>query len=137
MSVDKFSSVTVPALFYLRPSLVSYLLYPYSRSISTLPPSMTVVTPLSLVRNCIHATVEADQVNYYVDGQLISTHSDKVAPEQPMSINFNLWFMPKGADGSIGPVDSDEMREYRQDIDWVFHIKGALLSTVEVKDYVT
>ncbi|MCJ8304560.1 glycoside hydrolase family 16 protein [Shewanella sp.] len=82
-------------------------------------------------------TVEADQVNYYVDGQLISTHSDKVAPEQPMSINFNLWFMPKGADGSIGPVDSDEMREYRQDIDWVFHIKGALLSTAEVKAYVT
>ncbi|SQH78012.1 Hydrolase (Secreted protein) (fragment) [Shewanella benthica] len=33
-------------------------------------------------------TVEAGQVNYYVDGQLISTHSDKVAPERPMSINL-------------------------------------------------
>nr|WP_237157905.1 hypothetical protein [Shewanella psychrophila] len=57
-------------------------------------------------------TAEADQVNYYVDGQLICTYSDNVAPEQAMSINFNLWFMPKGADGSICPVDSDEVREY-------------------------
>ncbi|WP_076416782.1 glycoside hydrolase family 16 protein [Shewanella sp. UCD-KL12] len=81
-------------------------------------------------------TVEDDAVNYYVDGKLISTHSDKVAPEKPMSINFNLWFMPKGADGSIGPVDSDELREYQQDIDWVFHKVGEILSPEAVGQHV-
>ncbi|MGS0682634.1 glycoside hydrolase family 16 protein [Shewanella sp. 125m-7] len=77
-------------------------------------------------------TVEDDEVNYYVDGDLISTHSEKVTPEQPMSINFNLWFMPKGADGSIGPVDSDELREYQQDIDWVYHIADEIITSEQV-----
>lgn len=77
-------------------------------------------------------TVQKDQVHYYVDGKLISTHSDKVAPEEPMSINFNLWFMPKGADGSIGPVDSDELREYQQDIDWVYHNANEIITTEQV-----
>ncbi|MCG9728925.1 glycoside hydrolase family 16 protein [Shewanella sp. Isolate13] len=77
-------------------------------------------------------TVKAEEVNYYVDGQLISTHSDKVAPEVPMSINFNLWFMPEGADGSIGPVDSDELREYQQDIDWVYHLADKVISPQQV-----
>lgn len=40
-----------------------------------------------------------DRVAYYVDGELLAFHSAEVAPEVPMSINFNLWFMPKGADG--------------------------------------
>lgn len=77
-------------------------------------------------------TVQKEQVNYYVDGKLISTHSDKVAPEEPMSINFNLWFMPKGADGSIGPVESDELREYQQDIDWVYHNANEIITTEQV-----
>lgn len=78
-------------------------------------------------------TVEPDSVKYYVDGELISTHSDKVAPEKPMSINFNLWFMPKGADGSIGPVDSDELREYQQDVDWVYHQVDKVLEFNEMQ----
>ncbi|MBW8807580.1 MAG: glycoside hydrolase family 16 protein, partial [Lysobacter sp.] len=57
-------------------------------------------------------TVADKKVTYYVDGQLFSEHSSAVYPEDFMSINFNLWFMPKGADGSKGPVDSPEMREY-------------------------
>lgn len=77
-------------------------------------------------------TVEKNAVNYYVGGVLISTHSEAVAPEVPMSINFNLWFMPKGADGSIGPVDSDEVREYQQDIDWVYHNANQIMSTQDV-----
>lgn len=82
-------------------------------------------------------TVEEDQVNYYVDKQLISTHTEKVAPEVHMSINFNLWFMPKGADGSFGPVDSDELREYQQDIDWVYHRADAIISTDNVLAHVS
>jgi hypothetical protein len=50
-----------------------------------------------------------------------------------MSMNFNLWFMPKGADGSIGPIDSPESRQYQQDIDWVLHVEDQLLNTAEVE----
>lgn len=82
--------------------------------------------------NTLVLTVKDEQVNYYVNGKLLSTHSDKVAPEVHMSMNFNLWFMPKGADGSAGPIDSDQIREYQQDIDWVFHQAGEVLDTTEV-----
>jgi len=78
-------------------------------------------------------TIAGDKVSYYVDGQLFSEHSSAVYPEDFMSINFNLWFMPKGADGSLGPVDSREMREYQEDIDWVFFQQDAALSTAEVE----
>ncbi|PKM18096.1 MAG: hydrolase [Gammaproteobacteria bacterium HGW-Gammaproteobacteria-15] len=76
--------------------------------------------------------VSADAVRYFVDGELIGEHSANVAPEVPMSVNFNLWFMPKGADGSVGPIDSAEQRQYQQDIDWVLHIPQTQLSTEEV-----
>jgi hypothetical protein len=77
--------------------------------------------------------VSSDAVRYYVDGQLVGEHSAAVAPEVPMSMNFNLWFMPKGADGSLGPIDSPEPRQYQQDIDWVLHIEDAELTTAEVE----
>lgn len=76
--------------------------------------------------------VADNKATYYVDGELLSVHSEKVAPEVHMSMNFNLWFMPKGADDSNGPIDSPEIREYEQDIDWVFHQQGVVLSTDEV-----
>ncbi|QQP97800.1 glycoside hydrolase family 16 protein [Lysobacter enzymogenes] len=78
-------------------------------------------------------TVADQKVSYYVDGKLFSVHSSKVYPEDFMSINFNLWFMPKGADGSQGPVASPELREYQQDIDWVFFQEGAALSIADVE----
>ena len=78
-------------------------------------------------------TVADNKVTYYVDGQLFSEHSSAVYPEDFMSINFNLWFMPKGADGSLGPVDSPEMREYQEDINWVFFQEGVALSTADVE----
>ncbi|ALN58624.1 hydrolase [Lysobacter enzymogenes] len=81
-------------------------------------------------------TVADKQLKYYVDGKLFSEHSSAVYPEDFMSINFNLWFMPKGADGSLGPVDSPEMREYQEDIDWVFFREGAALSTADVEKQV-
>ncbi|ALS98697.1 glycoside hydrolase family 16 protein [Lacimicrobium alkaliphilum] len=80
--------------------------------------------------------VSADAVRYFVDGNLIGEHSADVAPEVPMSMNFNLWFMPEGADGSVGPVDSSEPRQYQQDIDWVLHVADQQLTTDEVADKV-
>lgn len=77
--------------------------------------------------------VTAESVRYYVDGNVVGEHSAAVAPEVPMSMNFNLWFMPKGADGSIGPIDSTEPRQYQQDIDWVLHVEDKLLTTKEVE----
>ncbi|MFT4925650.1 MAG: hypothetical protein ACI8WB_001744 [Phenylobacterium sp.] len=81
-------------------------------------------------------TVSNNRVTYYVDGELLSVHGSKVAPEVHMSMNFNLWFMPKGADGSNGPIDSPKLRQYQQDIDWVFHQAGEVLSTAQVEDSV-
>ena len=42
-------------------------------------------------------------------------------PEEPMSINFNLWFIKDGL------AQSGEARHYVEDIDWVFHQKDATL----------
>jgi hypothetical protein len=78
-------------------------------------------------------TIADNKVTYYVDGKLFSEHTSAVYPEDFMSINFNLWFMPKGADGSLGPVDSPEMREYQEDIDWVFFQEGVAITTAEVE----
>lgn len=77
--------------------------------------------------------VSAEAVKYYVDGNLVGDHSAAVAPEVPMSMNFNLWFMPKGADGSVGPIDSAESRQYQQDIDWVLHVENQQLDTADVE----
>lgn len=82
-------------------------------------------------------TITDNKLTYYVDGKLFSEHSSAVYPEDFMSINFNLWFMPKGADGSIGPVDSPELREYQQDIDWVFFQEGVALTPAELEGQVT
>ena len=73
-----------------------------------------------------------DKVRYYVDGKFLSEHSENVSPEVPMSINFNLWFMPKGADDTSGPVDSKELRQYQEDVDWVFHQVDDVLTTEQV-----
>ncbi len=78
-------------------------------------------------------TVANDKVTYYVDGALLSEHTSAVYPEDFMSINFNLWFMPKGADDSQGPVDSPELREYQEDIDWVFFQQDVAISTAQVE----
>lgn len=67
-----------------------------------------------------------DEIVYSVDGKEFGRHSKNVYPEVPMSINFNMWFTPEGA------IDSNEYREYREDIDWVFHIVNAVMTTDEV-----
>jgi hypothetical protein len=65
-------------------------------------------------------------VRYFVDGRLIGQHGGKYFPDAPMSINFNLWFI----DGGLVPAEG--VREYQEDIDWVFHEAGVLLMPDEV-----
>jgi hypothetical protein len=65
-------------------------------------------------------------VRYFVDGQLIAQHGGEYYPDALMSINFNLWFI----DGGLVP--SDGVRQYEEDVDWVFHEAGALLMPDQV-----
>jgi len=70
-------------------------------------------------------------VRYFVDGKLIAQHGGKYYHDAPMSINFNLWFI----DGGLAHVEG--VREYQEDIDWVFHQVGVLLMPDEVNAKVT
>lgn len=54
-----------------------------------------------------------------------------------MSINFNLWFTPQSVDGANAPVKSPEMRQYQQDVDWVFHRANAVMAHSEVEQTVS
>ena len=65
-------------------------------------------------------------VRYFVDGMLIAQHGGEYYPDAPMSINFNLWFI----DGGLAQTGG--VREYQEDIDWVFHAVGVLLMPEEV-----
>jgi hypothetical protein len=65
-------------------------------------------------------------VTYYLDGRQVATHGGKYYPEVPMSINFNLWFI----DG--GGLPAGPTRTYQEDVDWVYHQVGAVLSPAQV-----
>jgi len=66
-------------------------------------------------------------VRYYLDGRKLASHGGAYYPEVPMSINFNLWFIQDGL------LPSAELREYSQDIDWVFFRAGTVLRPTEVE----
>jgi hypothetical protein len=65
--------------------------------------------------------VTGGTVRYFVDGKLIAQHGGDYYPDAPMSINFNLWFI----DGGL--VQAESLRQYEEDIDWVFHQAGVML----------
>jgi len=70
--------------------------------------------------------VSGGTVRYFIDGKLIAQHGGSYYPDAPMSINFNLWFI----DGGLSQAEG--VREYQQDIDWVFHEAGTLLMPEDV-----
>ena len=70
--------------------------------------------------------VTGGTVRYFVDGTLMAQHGGSYYPDAPMSINFNLWFI----DGGL--TQAEGVREYQEDIDWVFHQAGVLLMPQEV-----
>jgi len=65
-------------------------------------------------------------VSYYLDGAMIATHGGKYYPDVPMSINFNLWFIQGGE------LPPGGLRSYHEDIDWVYHEVGDVLSPQQV-----
>jgi hypothetical protein len=65
-------------------------------------------------------------VRYFIDAKLIGQHGGAYYPDALMSINFNLWFIDEGL------VQAEGVREYQEDIDWVFHQAGVLLVPDEV-----
>ena len=69
-------------------------------------------------------------VRYFVDDELLADHRDRVYPEVPMSVNFNLWFIRNGL-LPVGPK-----RVWVEDVDWVYHRQGAKLSRSEVESAV-
>ena len=57
---------------------------------------------------------------------MVGQHGGDYYPDAPMSINFNLWFIEGGLSGAT------DVREYQEDIDWVFHEVDVLLMPDEV-----
>ena len=66
-------------------------------------------------------------VRYFVDGTMIAQHGGAYYPDAPVSINFNLWFIEGGL------IESEGVREYQEDVDWVFHQVDTLLMPDEVE----
>jgi len=77
------------------------------------------------------AQVTGGTVRYFVDGDLIAQHGGEYYPDALMSINFNLWFI----DGGLR--NSNEIREYQEDVDWVFHVANLSLMPDEVLARIT
>lgn len=67
------------------------------------------------------------KVTYFVDGKLFVEHGGDYYPEDTMSINFNLWFIRDGM------LKAKEVRQYQEDIDWVFFQAGVGLSPEQVE----
>ena len=64
--------------------------------------------------------------NYFVDGEPFATHGEKYYPEVPMSMNYNLWFI------NGGQINSDEPRDYVEQVDWAFFAADVALTPEEV-----
>jgi len=72
--------------------------------------------------------VSAHEVRWFVDGQPFATHGGRNVPAVPMAIQFNQWFSPGALNAGVGP-----RRVWQQEVDWVFHVPGRLLSPAEVR----
>jgi len=66
-------------------------------------------------------------VRYFVDGKQTAAHTGNYYPDAPMSINFNLWFINDGLNGS------SETRSYQEEIDWVYHEANTLITPKQVE----
>lgn len=75
--------------------------------------------------------IASHEVHYFLDGDPLATHGEPYYPEERMSINFNLWFIREGL------IASHERRVYTEDVDWVFHAAGSVLTPAEVERQVT
>lgn len=71
--------------------------------------------------------VAGGKARHFLDGKLLIEHSGRNVPVVPMGLAFNLWFSPAGLLPS-----STQPRVYEQDVDWVFHARGRVLSPAQV-----
>lgn len=76
--------------------------------------------------NTLVLQVGSNTLKYYINGKLYAEHGSEVYPEVAMSINFNQWFDPNKI------VNSKEMRQYYQDVDWVYFVKDKIVAVNEV-----
>lgn len=72
--------------------------------------------------------VSGEKVKYFLDGKMLAEHGGNYYPESLMSINFNLWFIKDGMIKGGGNV-----RQYHEDIDWVFYEAKSALTPEEVE----
>jgi len=71
--------------------------------------------------------VASEKVQYFLDRKPLAEHGSRYYPESLMSINFNLWFIKDGM------VKGGNVRQYREDIDWVFFDRSIVLTPEEVE----
>lgn len=64
--------------------------------------------------NTVVLQVFDNKTKYYINGHLFSQHGSDVYPEVAMSVNFNLWFIPEKM------IVSTQIRQYHQEVDWVY-----------------
>ena len=69
--------------------------------------------------------IERPETRYFLDGTQIATHGEHFYPRVPMAIDFNLWMI----DGGLAATGR---RMYDEQIDWVFHEAGTVLSPAQV-----
>ncbi|WP_329558015.1 hydrolase [Streptomyces uncialis] len=71
-------------------------------------------------------TIDDNDIRYYVDGTLFSTHGAAYLPERPMVIAFNQWLTDLTGQTSTSP------RTYEQQVDYVLHVKDQVLTPAQV-----
>ncbi|MFD9721237.1 cellulose binding domain-containing protein [Streptomyces sp. NPDC059076] len=71
-------------------------------------------------------TIDDNDIRYYIDGQLFSTHGAAYLPEREMVIAFNQWLT------DLTGQTATAARAYEQQVDYVLHIKDRVLTPAEV-----
>jgi Glycosyl hydrolases family 16 len=69
--------------------------------------------------------IQSPETRYFLDGKLIATHGEHYYPRVPMSIDFNLWMIDGG-------LNAGGQRVYDEQVDWVYHRAGTVLSPDQV-----
>src|SRR3974390_1027401 len=69
--------------------------------------------------------IRSPETRYFLDGTLIATRGEHYYPRVPMSIDFNVWMIDGG-------LTATGMRVCDEQIDWVYHQAGAVLSPDQV-----
>ncbi len=73
--------------------------------------------------------VASGTVRYFIDGTQVFSSSGRYYPRQPMFIDFNNWF--------IDLLGSSTPRTYNEQVDWVYHSAGQVLSNAQVQSQVS